>query len=216
MPYLDKDQLEGPHANLYLFTVMLTPSAPVVQRRLFNCFSSELDHRAIQQFKPLIEARHSAGFRDFFSEDAHKRLDQMLFHAAPIAVTADSIQADYERGLDDGMFTGQVLLRCLERSESQEQAFKYFRTTVARGLGRAAESRKWRRARRAAHLWAQALGTPIPSPYSDNSMRRFRLWLAAAERLRRQAEHFVPKGRDGPLLNPEETWWIPKGLKRQS
>ena len=214
MPYLDRDRLNGPHANLYLFTVMLAPSAPAVQQRLFDCFVSEQDYRSIQQLRPLILARHRPEFRDFFTVDAHARLDQMLFNAAPMTATADSIQSDFRSGLEDGKFAGNVLLRCLDRSESQEQAFKYFRTTVDRGLGRAAASRKWHRARQAAHLWAQALQAPIPSPYGDNSMKRFRSWLAAAERLRRQAERFVPMRRDGPLLDPTESWRIPTGLNR--
>jgi hypothetical protein len=215
MPYLDKDRLEGTHANLYLFSIMLAPSTPGARRRLFECFTGDLDYRAMQQFKPLIEVRHSAAGRDMFSEDAHRRLDQMLLHAVPIDASANSIQADYARGLDDGLFAGRVLLRCLECSESQEKAFKYLRAIVERGLSRAAASRKWPRARPAAHLWAQSLKAPMPSSYNDDAMGPFRVWLAAAERLRRQAERFVPKGRDGPLLDPTKTWRIPKGLRKQ-
>jgi hypothetical protein len=214
VPYLDKGQLEGPHANLYLFCVMLAPSAENVWRRLFKCFTDDLDHRAALQFKPLIDARHSAGFRDFFSEEAHRSVDKMLWNAAPIASTANSIQRDYERGLENGRFAGQVLLRCLELSESQGQAFRYIEATTDRGFSHRSAMDKWHSARRAAHFWAQALRAPIPSPYKDNAMGPFRRWLAAAERRRRQSEHFVPKRRDGPLLRPGESWCVPKGLRR--
>ena len=213
MPYLDKDQLEGSHANLYLLCVMLAPSDQEVQRRLFECFAKHLDHQACLQFKPLIDNRHNA-LRNFFSEEAHCRIDEMLWNASPIASTADSIQKAYSRGLEDGRFVGNMLLRCLEHSESQRQAFQYFRSTAVRGFSRATESMRWRQARRAAHLWAQGLKEPIPSPYGDMTMRRFRLWLAGAERLRRRGERFIPKHSDSPLLRSSESWQVPKGLKR--
>jgi hypothetical protein len=214
MPYLDVDQLNGPHANLYLFTVMLAPSAPAIWRRLFERFVGHADYVAVSQFRSLIEERHSAGLRDFLTKGAHRQLDQMMISASPIDATAASIQSDWRQGLEDGRFTGQVLLYCLERGEGQEAAFRYFRTMSARGQSRSHQSNRWHRARRAAHFWAQGLRAPIPSPYGDNSMRQFRSWLAAAERLRRQAERFVPTRRDGPLLNPFESWRIPKGLKK--
>jgi hypothetical protein len=214
MPYLDLDQLNGPHANLYLFSVMLAPGVAAVQRRLYDRFVGHQDHLTIQQFRPLIEHRHSVGLRDFFTEDAHRKLDRMMINAAPIDATAGSIELDCRRGLEDGWFTGQVLSYCLDRRVSQEEAFRHFRGMVARGQSRTTQSDRWHRARRAAHFWAQGLREPIPSPYGDNSMGRFRAWLAAAERLRHQAECFVPKRRDGPLLNPQESWRIPKGLKK--
>ena len=213
MPDLDLDLLNGPHANRYLSSVMLAPSAGAVRRRIFDRFVANEDYAAIRQFWPLIEDRHSPGFRDFFTEDAHKNLDQMMFNAASLTATADSIQSDYRRGLEDARFVGQVLLHCLERRVSQEEAFRHFRN-MAGGQSRSTQFERWHRARRAAHFCAQWTRAPIPSPYGDNSMRRFRSWLAAAEKLRRQAERFIPKRRDGPLLDPTELWRIPKGLKR--
>jgi hypothetical protein len=200
MPYLDKGQLGEPHANLYLFSIMLAPGSPEAQRRIFKCFTGHLDYRAIQLFGPLIEVRHSAGVRDFLYEDAHKDLDQMLLNAAPIDLTGDSIQADFAEGLTRGRHAGRILNWILENRASLNRAFEKFADHKMR---RRTQQNLWQQMMPAAHLWANAVQRPIPGD------ARLGDWLLVAEETRLAGETFIPRHGHEPVLDPVQVWRLP-------
>jgi hypothetical protein len=192
MPCLDRTELEGDHAQLYVFSVMLQPRNAAAQASIFKVFKNRADIRFYKKMQPL---------KDMYSEKLKAKIENILFDAAdPDGPTIDSIQPYFAQGLDRGRHAGRMLNWTLENRASLNKAIEEF-------AGHKLESRTqrtiWRTMMPAAHLWATSLQHPIPP---DD---RLTDWLSIAEEIRRQGETFIPHRGHDPLLDPTQTWRLP-------
>ncbi len=191
MPCLEQTALEGDHAQLYVFSVMLQPRNVVALSSLFKWFKTQRDLQLYQLWRPV---------RTAFSDELKLKIEDTLWesHAGP---TADEVQRYYTEGLERGRRAGRILNWILGHRASLNKAFEEF---AGHKQQQRTQRDQWQSMVPAAHLWARALEHPIAGKNPALAA-----WLSAAEEIRRQGEAFIPHHGRESLLDPEQMWHLP-------